>query len=937
MPAALDSTIRGRDPELGVLGEQLDRVRSGFGAVVVIEGAAGMGKSRLIGEAVRMARRLSLPVGTGVAEPCERVAELAPLLRALFDGPEPLLDRSALSHLHAIPEQRYWLLQDLQSLLERAAMNGPLLICLDDLQWADSGTTDALRALPPRLVSLPIGWVLAMRPDQGPPQLQSAVEQLARDGAGRLLLEPLSQAAVAQVATDVVQAKPDQALLRMAEGAGGNPFLLVELLLGLRQEQLLRIDAGQATLTARRLPDRFRASMRERLGQMSESARQLATVAASLGRTFSFSDLATMLSLPPASLLTPVGQLIDASVLREHGDRLSFRHDLTREAVRHTAALSARRALDRQAADVLLAGGALPVEVAAQLAASAEPGDERAIATLREAAEAIGTCDPGAAADLSRRALEVAPRKHPLRGPLVAQTTILLHAAARFEEAKAFADEYLQDVLPTAEEAEVRLSIASMFALSPDVRAAAGRRALMLPDLSRRDRARHLPRLVYNLIQAGRPEEVQALLADARTMLSSADDAGAASILKLAEGALLYLGGQFHRSLEMHEAAIRRGFGPDDTTYERAAFHWRCELLAVLDRLDESMRLISEGIASAQRDRQGGALEFLETWRGRQLFWRGRLSDAAAALEGRFAPDEANRVGSAVHAAGVVTLGRAAIHTDDERHKRETAEIAKVMLETGTPANQRHGAWLLALQAMADTDPSRALAWLDAPDGGAKPWTLPLYPMDVTDEPHLVRIALAGGDLQLAAETVAVAERRSQRNPDVGSIRAAAAHARGLLDDDTAQLAKAAELFHRERPLALASALEDLGIAQLRQQSRESGVDALGRALVLYVDAGATWDAGRVRGRLRAQGVRRRLVATERPAKGLAALTESELAVARLVAAGLTNRDAAERLFVSPHTVNSHLRHTFTKLGVNSRAELTRLVSPPSPHGARPR
>jgi DNA-binding NarL/FixJ family response regulator len=131
--------------------------------------------------------------------------------------------------------------------------------------------------------------------------------------------------------------------------------------------------------------------------------------------------------------------------------------------------------------------------------------------------------------------------------------------------------------------------------------------------------------------------------------------------------------------------------------------------------------------------------------------------------------------------------------------------------------------------------------------------------------------------------------------------------------------------------------LEDLGIAQLRQQSRESGVDALGRALVLYIDAGATWDAGRVRGRLRAQGVRRRLVAAERPAKGLAALTESELAVARLVAAGLTNRDAAERLFVSPHTVNSHLRHTFTKLGVNSRAELTRLVSPPSPHGARPR
>jgi predicted ATPase len=122
---AVSAIFRGRDAELGVLGEQLDRVRAGSGAVVLIEGAAGMGKSRLMGEGVRMARRLSLRVGMGVAEPSESVAELAPLLRAVFDGPEPLLDRAGLSSLHAAPEQRYWRLQDLQSLLERAAMDSP--------------------------------------------------------------------------------------------------------------------------------------------------------------------------------------------------------------------------------------------------------------------------------------------------------------------------------------------------------------------------------------------------------------------------------------------------------------------------------------------------------------------------------------------------------------------------------------------------------------------------------------------------------------------------------------------------------------------------------------------------------------------------------------------------------------------------------------------
>ena len=421
MSASRGPTIRGRDPELAALGEQLDRLRSGSGSVVLIEGAAGMGKSRLIGEAVSMARRLSLSAGIGVAEPAENVAELAPLLRALFDGPEPLLDRGALSSLPAAREQRYWLLQDLQSLLERAAIDSPMLICLDDVHWADSGTAAALRALPPRLGSLPIGWVLALRPDQGPAPVRRAFDQLVGDGAERLVLKPLGASAVAQVASDVVRAAPDQALMQMAEGAGGNPFLLVELLLGLRQEHLVRVDSGHATLTATRLPDRVRVSMRERLARLSESARQVATVAGSLGRTFSFSELATMLRLPPAALLIPVGQLIDAGILLEEGDRLSLRHDLTREAVRLSAPRSARRALDRQATDVLLAAGAIPVEVATQLAASAEPGDESAISTLREAAQTLGTSDPGTAANLSHRALELAPRKHPLRGPLVAR------------------------------------------------------------------------------------------------------------------------------------------------------------------------------------------------------------------------------------------------------------------------------------------------------------------------------------------------------------------------------------------------------------------------------------------------------------------------------------------------------------------------------------
>src|SRR6185436_18661679 len=105
-----------------------------------------------------------------------------------------------------------------------------------------------------------------------------------------------------------------------------------------------------------------------------------------------------------------------------------------------------------------------------------------------------------------------------------------------------------------------------------------------------------------------------------------------------------------------------------------------------------------------------------------------------------------------------------------------------------------------------------------------------------------------------------------------------------------------------------------------------SAIEALDAALVLYTEAGATWDAGRVRSRLRDHGVRRRIVTRDRAETGWAAMTDSELAVARRVAQGLTNREVAEQLFVSPHTVSSHLRSIFAKLDITSRLALTRIA-----------
>src|SRR5271163_3868153 len=268
-------TIRGRDSELAVLGLHLDQLLSGIGTVVLVEGGAGMGKSRLLGEVTAMARRLSIEVGCGAADPGDTIVQLSVLMEALFKGRPPILDSAALGDAHASPEQRYWLLQDLEALLEEAALKGPLLVCLDDVQWADSGTAAALRTLPSRLATVPIGWVVALRPGQGSPQVRSAVDVLESQGAAKIALGPLDQSGVAQMAADILGAEPDSELLKMAERPGGNPFLLVELLSGLREEGLVRADSGRAELAEWRLPHRVSESMRLRLERMSDSARQV--------------------------------------------------------------------------------------------------------------------------------------------------------------------------------------------------------------------------------------------------------------------------------------------------------------------------------------------------------------------------------------------------------------------------------------------------------------------------------------------------------------------------------------------------------------------------------------------------------------------------------------------------------------------------------------
>jgi DNA-binding CsgD family transcriptional regulator len=931
MDAPFRPPLRGREQELAVIRRKLSQVRAGTGCVVVVEGSAGLGKTRLLDECVSMAGQLSFRVGRGAAEP-GRVIELGALFDALFDGDPPLADRRALNDVHASSEFLFWLLQDVQSLIEEAALKNPVLICLDDLHWGGTGLSFAMRQLPVRLSSLPVAWVMAFRPGQGLHQIQQAKAELIESGAELIRLGPLSREAVAQVATDVLGVEADEELLQKAGRVQGNPFLLVEFFRGLQDDLLVSLDSGRATLVEDRLPRRVSDSMRGRLAGMSPASERAATFASGLGRRFSIHDLAAMADMSLTELIDPVNELVQADIFAADGGQLAFRHDLVREAVRGSLLPPVRRAVDRQAADVLLARGALPVEVAVQLVESAEPGDGIAIETALKATQALGVSDPAAAAELAAKALDLTPLRHTLRGPLVAQRVVSLFAAGLAEEGKRFADSALRQTMPSEEEARVRVSVAGMFDLSPEVRSESARAGLALPSLSTDLRAELWAALYHSLSVAGRKEEALDIEPSAREAAYASTSEVCRFAFELPESGLAYQLLDFERALEILLGAERRQLNGLGDASARLAHLLRSWILAALDRYEDALQAIDAGVIAAQRDRQNWALRLFETTRGRQMLQMGNFTEAALALEGRFSRGEAHLIAGALHAPSIVALGTLKIHTGDKSGALEVAEITKIMLQASAPCVRHHAMWYLALLALSQGDPMQAHEWLCSYGHEERLSMYPLYPHEVAYDAERVRIAAAVGDEELAQHGISIARRRASLNPDVPSCAAAAAHAQGIWSESAEDLGRAVSLYRGgPRPLAHASALEDLGRVLAQHGDSASAIAALDEALTISTRVGASWDAARVRGRLRRLGVRRRTVKIDRPKTGWEALTEAEAVVANLAAHGCTNREIADKLFISPHTVHSHVRHVFEKLGINSRVHLTRLAADRSP------
>jgi DNA-binding CsgD family transcriptional regulator len=910
--------LRGREDELRVLSEQLAAARSGAGSVSIIEAGPGLGKTRLLEEAIQLADRSSVDVGRGDADPAKLAVYLAPLLEALFRGKRPLLARSAA--LEGGDDQGYWLLLELGDLLEARARSGPVLICLDDLQWADLGTLSAVRTLTSQTAGSPIAWVIALRQAEAGRDRLRLVDALVAAGAARLELAPLDGPAVAAFVEDVVGATPDEAFSGAADAAGGNPFLLRELLDGFAEEGAIQFIGGRAGLHRSVLPQRVQWSVQRRLIGLPSLTRTAAGIAAVLGRSFRFSDLAAMLERTAAETHRLVAELERADIVVARGSQYSFRHDLVHEAVLRTVPAPSVRALERQAAGVLLDAGAAPVEIATRMAHSADVGDEVAIDILRRASRVTASTDPRMAAELSRSALGLLRGGDPREGALVKEVVLLTALGGDTDAARELVDRTAR-TLPVAEQAELAFTISTMLSARATTRLAAARQALSLEGVPDSLRAVLTATVAFNLFCVGLPRQGWFAVAQAERMIQATGTAEAADALAMSRLQGTEVDGDYSELL-----ARVRGFrvlseAPEDQAMLRVVEVCQANALCGLDRLDEAIAVISNGVRTAIRDRQAWVAYRWEVYRGRFLVQAGQLTDGRAAAE--WILDQ--QVIGIPQSVALLALARVALHTDDGGLARECGQTARATLEVVTHDYEvrRNLLLLVMLQALGRGDDESLGRTFGLIEEFGADSVLPLGARENCDEPHVVRAAMRIQAFGVADQVIAQGQARAAKNPTVASLRASAAHARGLRHQDAVELRSAVrDLAGGPRPLALASASEDLGALSAREGRPDEAVEALGRALESYASCGATWDARRTRQRLRALGVRRRLVTTDRPGNGWAALTPTETQVARLIGQGLTNKAVAERLFVSPNTVSTHVRHVFAKLGVRSRTEL---------------
>jgi DNA-binding CsgD family transcriptional regulator len=903
--------LAGRETERATIAALVEAARGGAGGALVVRGVAGSGKSTLLADALSAASELTVLRTSGVES--ESPLAFAALQRLLWPvrgsiddlpGPQRASLRAAMGEGEGEGD-RYLAFLGTLSLLADVAERCPVLAVVDDAHWLDDASAAALLFAARRLQTERVALLLAARDGDARRFDAGDLPTLELGGLSGGAAEALL---AARGGEDVDPAVRDQ----LVTATAGNALALAELAEVLTGDQL----AGRAPLPAQLpLTGGVERAFLDRCRRLTAAAQRFLLVAAAddTSRLTVVLDAAERLDSGGRAVDEALDEVEQAGLLRVDGDTLALHHPLVRSAVYRGATSAQRRTAHRALADVL-AGD--PDRRAWHLAAAADRPDEAVVDALDGVAgRAAARGGHEAAAAAWARAAELSTDAE-ARGRRLYCAASSAWQGAHPSQAAALAASAAADVTDPVLRArlltlqgQIEWNTRSLddgydFVLRAAQAAAGADQAL----------AQQLAMLAASLSAFG-ARSPRAF--DPATLVAEpAPDAEAR-----VRGAFHLLQGFRALAGPDHAAAaesFRRAFAVTDA--DPVEDHVLQPNLAIaawlIDDDERSLRLHEHQLTAARR---AGALNMVE-----HALTRGCYSQIAIGAWARAAAAaaEALPLTAGTGHAGLTALPTAelalvaALRGDDaaDRHLTAVAEIRErhpVGITDGLVVDLTH--WARGLRAAAQ--PAVALHHLEQIGGPG------LRRMAALDR---LETAVRAGRTDLARAWLAELEDFADGTGAPSAV-AVVEHGRALLaaDDDAgthfrrALDAHAGSLRLPDRARTHLAFGEHLRRARRRVDAREH----LRAALALFEDLGAAPWAERAAAELRASGetARRRDVSTATD------LTAQERQVAALVRQGLSNRDVAAQLFVSPRTVDFHLRNTFAKLGVSSRAELTAL------------
>ena len=914
------------------MGAAVGRLAGGDGGVLIVEGPPGIGKTSLLGElreiaversqarvltaagaelertyAFGVARQLLEPV---IREQRERLAGAAALAASALgldgeDGVRGDADDATFAALHAL----YWLVADL-------AAEAPLVLLVDDGQWADRNSARFLSFLANRVGEHPVLLAVGLR-TTGAEGDRRGLGRLAGDPLATVLeLRPLSDDGVADALTERLGTEPDAAFARaVRETVGGNPLLLDQLSLELRRGGVEPSTQAVDTLTALD-PTGVARSVLVRLSALGEAEQSVARAVAVLGPGAPESRIAAVAELP-------VDQTIGALTLLETADVLDpgtrgFAHAIVRDAVYRDQTSAARGLAHGRAARALVADGEPAEQAAAHLLETPGVADPAAVATLRTAAaEASARGAPESASRLLARALEEPP-------PDEMRATVLSELGlAELRAGEPGAREHLRAAAdatggPGTERvtALTRLGHASL--LAGDMEGAVdafGEAAVSEGETEPRLRAQ--AELASALINSRRFDEAVEGLRQYGDLRG--ETPGERMVLAVAAFAAAQRGEPAEHTIELARRALAGGRLLEEQTSSSLLVHEVAWALLFSGAEDAAERLLEDALADARR--RGAVPGFALAGFGRAWLRlrRGDLAGARAEAESSFGTRDLYRW----HATAPLSAG---LLVEALVEQGELDEADKLLVDAGVggevPDVAIFNLPLYARGRLRIARGERASGVADVTTAGRREERVGgRSPGGIPWRSTAAEALIGGGDREAAR---ALAEEELELAWGLGSRRAIgiALRAVGLTrdGDDAIELLEESleQLSGCEARLERARTEVALGAALRRADRASEARDHLRAALDRALGCEARPLAQVALEELGATGARpRRMVLS-----GVDALTPTELRIARMAAAGRSNPEIAQGLFVTRKNVEFHLSNAYRKLRIGSRKEL---------------